>query len=135
MPVDQAADVDRFELGLLAAPGSVVLARNVTRYSLERWGFPQGIIDDAEVVMSELVTNAVVHAASDTQIHISVALVDGAPLLAVWDCSPELPKMPAFDAYSEDGRGLWLVANYSEQHGVDVQTNVGKTVWAIMPKK
>ncbi|MFC6084886.1 ATP-binding protein [Sphaerisporangium aureirubrum] len=115
---------------------SVKTARDVTRTTLRRWGFDQ-IGDDAALVVSELVTNAVRytrHAALhfDGQ-PIILMLLRLAPhvLLAVSDPSDEIPRPKEPDFISEHGRGLYIVETYSTCWGWDALDEGGKAVWAL----
>ncbi|TDC63663.1 hypothetical protein E1200_21845, partial [Actinomadura sp. GC306] len=88
--VTPAPGVPEVRLTLLAVPSTVVLARELVRYALTNWGFSREAINDATLVMSEMVTNAVA-AVPGHQIRLRCALCEGAPLLECWDPSPELP--------------------------------------------
>ncbi|MEO3811949.1 ATP-binding protein [Sphaerisporangium sp. B11E5] len=115
---------------------SVKTARDVTRSTLRRWGFEQ-IGDDAALVVSELVTNAVRYAPHSARHHdghpIVLMLLRLAPhvLLAVSDPSDEIPRPKEPDFVSENGRGLYIVETYSTCWGWDVLDEGGKAVWAL----
>ncbi|MFC4911940.1 ATP-binding protein [Actinomadura gamaensis] len=120
-------------MALLATPTSVVLARELVRYALVNWGFGKPVIEDATLVMSEIVTNAL-NAAPGKEICIRTAVYEGAPLLECWDPSPALPVQRGVTAEAESGRGLLIVAAYAENSGVRPSANGrGKVVWALMP--
>ncbi|WP_327694842.1 SpoIIE family protein phosphatase [Streptomyces sp. NBC_00459] len=142
------------------APGA---ARGLVRAALAEWArlglpgaaaLPDRLTDDAMVVVSELVTNAVVHAGTDVELQcrletpggpeegergagdeeeagVGVALVvevsDHHPSRAPRDGGVELP----YDI-PEYGRGLRLVSVLSEAWGVTYRTGI-KTVWARLP--
>ncbi|WP_369037772.1 SpoIIE family protein phosphatase [Streptomyces adonidis] len=138
------------------APGA---ARGLVRAALAEWArlglpgaesLPERLVDDAMVVVSELVTNAVVHAGTDVELAcrleapeegeevgeeaeegVGVALVvevsDHHPSRAPRDGGVELP----YDI-PEYGRGLRLVSVLSEAWGVTYRTGT-KTVWARLP--
>ncbi|WP_240506568.1 ATP-binding protein [Thermoactinospora rubra] len=109
---------------------SVKMARDVTRSTLDDWGLTE-LTDDATLVVSELVTNAVRYARGNRE--ITLLLVRAAPhvVLAVADPSDEapLPKKPDF--CSENGRGLYIVETYSQRWGWDPLSGGGKAVWAL----
>jgi anti-sigma regulatory factor (Ser/Thr protein kinase) len=109
-----------------ATPESVRQARHfVTETALE-WGFAQ-LVQDAQLVVSELGGNAVRHAHSEFTVVISES---GSSIrLAVSDLSHALPKeqQPAKD--SSSGRGLMLVGALATEWGVE-QSRDGKVVWA-----
>ena len=80
------------------------------------------------LAVSELVTNAVVHAATDIEVRVSRL---GPRLrVAVRDESPIMPRMldPAPDGLH--GRGLHIVRRLSSSFGVSPVAPTGKVVWA-----
>ncbi|MFI6350254.1 ATP-binding protein [Streptomyces sp. NPDC050560] len=97
----------------------VPLARRETRKILVDWGISEPIVADACLIITELVTNVVRHAAvvSPTAA-VSLAVEDGPELvLAVADAHPFKPK-PLPLAHALGGRGLFLVnALVREAHG------------------
>lgn len=86
-----------------------------------------GVCDEVALVISEMVTNAVRHAAPP--VHLEVETTDDDVLIAVCDGSPVTPEMRAPDDDAEGGRGMVLVDLIAVEHGVRVQPP-GKTVWA-----
>ena len=128
-------------LGSSLAPGA---ARAMVRDALADWaelGLPgterltEHRAGDALVVVSELVTNAVVHAGTDVEVGCRVEET-GALVIEATDHRPsrtptggdhETPQEPA-----EYGRGLPLVAALSESWGVTFRPGA-KTVWARLP--
>jgi anti-sigma regulatory factor (Ser/Thr protein kinase) len=112
---------------------SVKTARDVTRNTLRRWGLHE-LSDDAALVVSELVTNAVRYAMYAGGRHgIELLLMRVAPhvLLAVADPSDEVPTPKEPDFISENGRGLYIVETYSQCWGWDPLARGGKAVWAL----
>ncbi|WP_328794495.1 ATP-binding protein [Herbidospora solisilvae] len=115
---------------------SVKTARDVTRSTLQGWGLSE-LTDDATLVVSELVTNAVRYAlypkAASTDHPITLMLVRLAPhvILAVADPSDEVPTRKEPDFVSENGRGLYIVETYSQAWGWDPLDEGGKAVWAM----
>ncbi|MDN3259990.1 SpoIIE family protein phosphatase [Streptomyces sp. CSDS2] len=115
------------------APGS---ARALVRAALaEAPGVPARLADDAMAVVSELVTNAVVHAGTD--VHVEWRLEEtGAFVIEVCDRHPSRAPRDAggeapYDT-PEYGRGLRLVATLAESWGVTYRAGA-KTVWARLP--
>ncbi|MFF8193109.1 SpoIIE family protein phosphatase [Streptomyces bobili] len=110
---------------------SVATARAFVRDTLQGWGFAD-IIDDAVVLTSELVTNAVVHAGTHADL-LCLRHEDGVRI-EVADHYPEreiplqgsLATMGSPDR--EGGRGLQLCAAIAARWGVDY-TPTHKTVW------
>src|SRR5205807_8128835 len=89
---DGVAAERRFRFELAAHPGSPAQARHLTRARLSGWSVCEDICDTAALVITELVTNALVHTASN---HIVCELHDGSDLvrIAVRDegCAPGAP--------------------------------------------
>jgi CheY-like chemotaxis protein/anti-sigma regulatory factor (Ser/Thr protein kinase) len=84
-------------------------------------------IAEAEVVISELVTNAVIHASSAVEIRL--ALVGGMLRIEVADHGGGLPDVRAPGPDDAHGRGLVLVNGLSSAWGVEPLAD-GKCVWA-----
>lgn len=110
---------------------SVATARSFVRDTLQGWGFAD-IVDDAVVLTSELVTNAVVHAGTAADV-LCLRSDDGARI-EVSDRYPEreIPlQSTAVNMGSPDregGRGLQLCAALAGRWGVDY-TPTHKSVW------
>lgn len=79
--------------------------------------------DDARLVVSELVTNAVVHAR--TRIDLTIVVRDAAVRIEVTDFDVDRPKIWTGD---EGGRGIPIVEALGRAWGV-VDMGSGKTVW------
>lgn len=106
------------------APGA---ARRFLTEALRQWGYARALVDDAELVISELATNAVVH----TGLPFSVVIRPDERVvrIAVHDHSPAEPAMRYARSMVPSGRGLRLVAGTAGRWGVDTTAD-GKTVWA-----
>ncbi|MER5929230.1 SpoIIE family protein phosphatase [Streptomyces sp. NPDC002054] len=110
---------------------SVAAARAFVRDTLQGWGFAD-IVDDAVVLTSELVTNAVVHAG--TRADVLCLRAEGGVRVEVADRYPdrELPLAPPDRLYAdpdrESGRGLMLCAALATRWGVEY-TTTRKHVW------
>ncbi|MGW1894639.1 SpoIIE family protein phosphatase [Streptomyces sp. NPDC002004] len=110
---------------------SVATARSFVRDTLQGWGFPD-IVDDAVVLTSELVTNAVVHAGTSAEV-LCLRAEDGVRI-EVSDRYPEreIPlQQSAVNMGSPDregGRGLQLCAALATRWGVEY-TPTHKLVW------
>ncbi|MFI6513683.1 ATP-binding protein [Streptosporangium sp. NPDC050855] len=115
---------------------SVKTARDVTRSTLHDWGLEE-LSDDAALVVSELVTNAVRYAlcpngqSEATPITLVLLRLSPHVLLAVTDPSDEVPTPKEPDFISENGRGLYIVETYSQSWGWDHLNRGGKAVWAF----
>jgi anti-sigma regulatory factor (Ser/Thr protein kinase) len=86
--------------------------------------------DDVILVVSELATNAVLHA--DTPFGVSLSLVEGNVLLQVTDASAAQPRVVAGAPTDMSGRGLSIVETVSQTWGVDNATSGCKNVWASL---
>ncbi|MFF7977307.1 ATP-binding protein [Streptomyces sp. NPDC007905] len=93
----------------------VRMARLVTAARLRYCGL-DALIDDAALIVSELVTNAILHSGG-TQVTFTMAVRDGVLHLAVHDEMPGGPAACAADSESERGRGLFLVDALAREHG------------------
>ena len=110
-------------------PVSVPHTRHFLREALDHWGL-QAVGDEAAVVLSELATNAVIHAGTDFTVRIS-ASGEQRLHLSVSDGSTVMPRW-ASDRLATDGRGLRLIDALSTEWGVMLSGVKGKTVWALL---
>lgn len=85
--------------------------------------------DDVVALVSELATNAVIHARTDYS--IDVRREGDIIRVGVQDHSPVLPRRRAYGVDATTGRGLRLVATMSSSWGVDAVSG-GKVVWFEM---
>ena len=84
-------------------------------------------IERAAIVVSELVTNSVVHARSP----VLVCLEPGEPIvIEVADQSPAPPRVVPDPVVGTSGRGMRLVEALSKRWGVQEVPGDGKIVWA-----
>ncbi|MEV5169883.1 SpoIIE family protein phosphatase [Streptomyces flaveolus] len=113
------------EWRLDADPREVGRARRLVRERLLDWGLPQAV-ETAELLVSEVVTNAVRHAESD-RIGLRVVRTD-ALLFEVTDDEPALPAMLSAGPYDESGRGLRVVSRLAREWGASASGH-RKTVW------
>ncbi|MFI9616182.1 ATP-binding protein [Streptomyces sp. NPDC052023] len=125
----------RFRFELAAHPGSPAQARRLTRIRLTGWAVCEDTCDTAALVVSELVTNAILHTASDV---VVCELHDGADLvrIAVRDqgCAAGDPHPSAARAEEEHGRGLLLVDALAHAWGAH-EHGPGLLVWAELPRR
>ena len=104
--------------------------RRRLRTLLGSWGLSSETVDDALLVVEELVANVLDHAR--TRFELIVRLTCSVLHLAVHDGSPGTPKVRPFDAHAGRGRGLQLVSTLAARWGCDADGS-GKTVWAELP--
>jgi len=104
---------------------SVPSGRRFVRATLSQWGLDR-MKDRVELVASELITNALLHAASPAQLRIE-KLPDRVRL-ELGDESESLPQLtkPNHDATS--GRGVFLIDTVTSCWGI-TPTDTGKTIW------
>ncbi|MGW3141948.1 ATP-binding protein [Streptomyces sp. NPDC001139] len=125
----------RFRFELAAHPGSPAQARRMTRARLNGWAVCEDICDTAALVVTELVTNALVHTASSL---IVCELHDGADLvrIAVRDegCAPGAPHPSRARPEEEHGRGLLLIDSLCHAWGAH-EHGPGLLVWAELPRQ
>jgi anti-sigma regulatory factor (Ser/Thr protein kinase) len=112
---------------------SVPRARAMLHAVLGEWSVAQDALDTAELVLSELVTNALrVPVSSDRQVGVRIARSpeDGLLRLEVSDAGSGRPKVREPSDDETGGRGLLLVEALAHRWGVDERAaGIGKTVW------
>ncbi|WP_233646829.1 ATP-binding protein [Streptomyces sp. BSE6.1] len=106
----------------------VEMARRVTAAKLRCWGLA-ALVDDAKLIVSELVTNAIRHSGT-AEICLSVIVAHGSLRLHVQDGMPGTCKLGRPTDTAESGRGLFLVDALVSEHGGDWgTTDAGATTW------
>ncbi len=125
MPLTDAA-----ETVFPAVPESVSAARRFTRAALRRHSIAPETIDIAVLLVSELATNAIVHAASDIRLRVRVS---EDVRVEVCDASSDAPAVGSGDSERESGRGLELVTTLAD--GWDWAPRAeGKVVWFALAR-
>lgn len=114
-----------------AVPAEVVRVRAAVLATLTSWGCPPGVVDDGELLVSELVTNAVVYGA-DTTLTVNVVHVGDRLLIEVTDASPTRPAVRAPGPEDERGRGMQLVQAIASAWGSRREPGLGKTTWCTL---
>ncbi|MFA3837861.1 SpoIIE family protein phosphatase [Streptomyces aureus] len=111
-----------------AEPSAVHEARERSVSQLRVWGM-QAAAFTTELIVSELVTNAIRHASGP----ISLRLIREHTLICeVSDTSSTSPHMRRASITEEGGRGLFLVAGVAQRWGTRYTAD-GKTIWAEQP--
>lgn len=126
--LDVAADsrsVVSMELDV--TPRSAALARRFTYATCAEWNIDPERADAVALVVSELVTNAIVHAESRSTLRLRLAPTALRVEVVDHGAGAPNPRQAADD--DEHGRGLLLVAAYADTWGIDPGGN-GKIVWA-----
>jgi anti-sigma regulatory factor (Ser/Thr protein kinase) len=116
------------ELALPPLASSAGIARFALTASCRTWGVPD-LADAASLVLSELVTNAVVHAR--TPLVVLARFTAGDLTLAVADGSPSLPAVLPPDDEREGGRGMSVIESLGTTWGFQ-RTALGKVVWVTI---
>jgi anti-sigma regulatory factor (Ser/Thr protein kinase) len=117
--------VPEASLTLPADLSSVSQARNFLRHALADWAV-EGFELAAPQVLTELATNAALHARSAYTVHLQL---DGGHLLVeVSDSSRMMPQQRHYGTGATTGRGISLIQALSEAWGVE-SSPTGKTVW------
>lgn len=112
---------------LAAQPISASRSRDFVRHHLIKHGLST-LSDDVELVVSELSTNAMLHAAKSFK--VSLHAFEQTLLLEVEDGSRGRPSLLAAQVLDADGRGMAIVSLLSRDWGVDAHRDGGTSVWA-----
>jgi len=119
---------------LRPVPASASQARRFVAATLSEWGLEQAT-DVVSLLVSELVTNAVLHARSDVEVVVRLGdSSNGDGNRPVWlhvevhDSSPVLPVVREYEDETMTGRGLALVRSFAFRWGVSPSSG-GKSVW------
>ncbi|MEU6346685.1 SpoIIE family protein phosphatase [Streptomyces sp. NPDC046977] len=110
---------------LPADPAAVGAARSLAARQLDAWGL-ESVAETTQMIVSELVTNAVVHTPGPVRLRLirhQVLVVE------VADRDNNVPRTRRAGVTDEGGRGLYLVARLGRRWGTRL-TPEGKLVWA-----
>lgn len=121
-----------------ARPEAVRAGRDSARAALREWGMA-ALTDLAELVVSELVTNALRHGVPSArritqECPIRLRLLAQVPFLMcmVMDPGVGIPVLREQGAAAENGRGLTVVESCSVRWGWHLLDEGGKVVWALL---
>ncbi len=127
----------------IASPASGVdasrirAAREFTVSTLQRWGVAERR-EDVAVVVSELLTNALLHALPASchartrwPIRLGLLQPERGVMCAVADPSRAAPVLQQTEHLRETGRGLHVIAALSDHWGCTIPTDMGKVMWAM----
>jgi len=109
-------------------PAAVAPVRTACARRLADWGLEQ-IAFTAMLVLSELITNAIRYGAEPITVRL---LRDRSLVCEVSDGSGTSPRLRRAKPTDEGGRGLFLVAQFTEHWGTR-HTSAGKVIWAELP--
>lgn len=114
------------------AATSVPTVRAQMRRHLHEHAVPEPVIDDAALVLTEMMSNAIRHAAP---VHASELIVayavdgDGVEIMVTDGARDGVPRAGHGGLWSQSGRGLRIVGRLAHDWGVR-SGEAGKTVWA-----
>lgn len=114
-------------------PRAVSVMRRRARAVLADWNLSPDVAEDANLVISELLTNAIVHALPPATLRLSLVRVDGLSALRVevTDAGPTLPAGQSAVGVDPDeqGRGRGIIQALAARYGIHVHSD-GITRWA-----
>lgn len=107
---------------------AVADARHWLADTLTAWSISGEQLDDAVTALSEVFSNAVVHAAGDQDATVTAALWQGHLRITVTDPDPAVPTPRQAGDDDESGRGMAVLRGLVLRHGT-TRTATGKVVW------
>ena len=125
-------------------PSAPFWARRQAEAALKAWQMAPEVIETAQLVVSELVTNAIKTACAQVTrladgnfgrvqiIGLTLRLLPGRIVVEVFDNDQSPPVLTDPDEECEDGRGLLLVQALSKEWGHFFPPAGGKTVFAVL---
>jgi anti-sigma regulatory factor (Ser/Thr protein kinase) len=131
-------------LELAALPSAPFWARRQIKNVLRAWQLWPDTVDVAELLVSELITNAVKssgHVAGPQahtdlerieRVSMTLRLLPGRVIIEVSDNNQDPPVLGNADADAENGRGLMLVQALSKEWGYFLPPSGGKTVFSVL---
>ncbi|GAA5042967.1 anti-sigma regulatory factor (Ser/Thr protein kinase) [Thermocatellispora tengchongensis] len=112
-------------------PGEVTSAAKARRIVRDHLRVCGDLADDCALIVSELVTNAVLHGGGAVRMRLTAR--EGWVYAEVGDDGAGLPRRGAGDLDATDGRGLLIVAGLAREWGVVRGPDLrGKTVWFVL---
>jgi hypothetical protein len=112
-------------------------AREFTLSTLQGWGVAERR-EDVAVVVSELLTNALLHALpaagharTGWLVRLGLLQSGHCVICAVADPSRVAPVLQQPEHFGETGRGLHVIAALSDRWGCTIPTDIGKVLWAM----
>ncbi len=128
LPDTDSSGATRFaEIAVPAGPAGLGEARGRARALLTGWLVEADIVDSVVLLMSELVTNALVHGRSPLSARLR--RTGSRVIVEVADGDPRMPRRRHADVDDEGGRGLELVSLIASRWGTR-SAGAGKVVWA-----
>jgi len=135
------ADLQEATVTLPSEPVSVTTARRYVCGLLAEWGLPPGTpaLDSVRLIVSELVTNAVLHTSDRSPTFTVDIRLERSELLhiGVTDSHPRRPHCLVPAPVQDNGRGMVIVRHLTAESGGKVEVTPtddgGKTVWITLP--
>jgi anti-sigma regulatory factor (Ser/Thr protein kinase) len=118
--------LERVETRLPATSASPRAARRFVGTALRRCEIDVATVEAAQLLVSELVTNAIVHTSSE--VRLSVSIQGDAIRVEVTDRGDGVAQLRMVDSDSTGGRGLGIVDGIARAWGSDPRRE-GKAVW------
>jgi anti-sigma regulatory factor (Ser/Thr protein kinase) len=117
-----------WELPFLAEPAEVGGLRRVMRLHLKLWGLP-GVVEAAQLCVSELVTNVITHMGAGTPTTLAVSMSGTYLRIELHDPDARaLPTLLNAECEAESGRGMTIVDAVTDRWGVILRAS-SKVVW------
>jgi PAS domain S-box-containing protein len=110
-------------------PNGVATAREFTGRTLAEWGYDADRVFDVTLMISEMVTNALVHGTMPIEVRLRSSSAE--LVVDVCDGSRRLPLLRATSPREDGGRGLHIVAALADDWGSRLTTH-GKSVRAVV---
>ncbi len=129
---EAAVGVARLELRLPHTAESVRRARRTIAAFLDPSDVPVTIVEDVLLLVSELVTNALVHANSPAVVRLDADL-DRIKVAVADRDADKAPRVTEPGPLASSGRGVLLVERLAARWGVESQSE-GKIVWFELPR-
>lgn len=107
-------------------PSAPAAARRLVAERLADWHLPEDTGDATELIVSELVTNAVRYGSPPVKLRL---ILDRGLTCEIWDGSTTAPHMKYAGASDESGRGLFIISQLATLWGTRYAPQ-GKTVWS-----
>jgi anti-sigma regulatory factor (Ser/Thr protein kinase) len=118
----------RAHVDLLPEPASAGAGRRAVAEVLTDWGVSPETVSDAMLVVSEIVTNALLHAPAEDPLALDLSLTDGVLRVAVSDTSDRHPLRRSPAGHDEGGRGIGILDALASRWGVSDRVG-GKSLW------
>ncbi|MFJ2115975.1 MULTISPECIES: ATP-binding protein [unclassified Streptomyces] len=117
---------------LHALPSRIGQVRRIISAQLRYWHLDP-LIDQAELGVTELLTNVHRHAQPDKRCTVDIELLLERLTVSVSDHDPRVPAVNDASLFDTTGRGLALIAAVSESWGIRPRGDTGKSIWFTLP--